>query len=882
MKLYCFFFVFLFGNYCVCQTIKGVVTDLNGNPLTGSVVLKKIQNPEIILQFSAINEKGQYTILLKSPLDSILIEAKVYSYELQQKELYKLQNKEDIITENFKLSPKTNVLKEVVVVDEKPIRIKGDTTIYNPNSFKDGSERVIEDLLRKLPGIEIKDNGIIRFKGKNIKKMLLDGEDLFNSQYTIGSRNIDVDMLDKVEAIENFSENFLLKGLENNDDVALNLKFKKGKTDLSGNANLGFGNEERYSLSATEILLNSKTKNFGVISANTIGTNNTPYDFNSNTLSLDEMDENKFIAKDIIRQGNFSSPLEDKFHINNKNFYTSLNSLYKFSDKLTAKINLNFYTDLLSRNSKLESFYSSGEENFIYLQNEIMSKSPKLYNANLYLSNNVSKSLNWEYLGKFDYQKIDYKSITSNNELIQSNVVKTKKWLTKQNFNIVKRINDKNGIIGSVTYTNSNAPQDYTLTPGTNISEDLSAKQSYQNSNFNKTTFSNSVTFLGKFNDFKWSLKTGYYNEQNKYNSKLQILNENDDLAESADFQNDFIFNYDFPYLNGNVNYNINKFGFRVGVTSQYFSIKTNDEVRNKLFNEKKTVLSPVLNLFYKITKQSTLTSVYSFNQIAPDETNLFEGIVQTSFDGFSNNEANIQFLKTHNFNINYNYADTFNQAFIRLGLDYNRRENSYFNKSIITPNYIVSSSFLLNSGNKNYRVNFSGEKFVYFLRTNFKLSTSYSVSFDKNIVNDSDLRDIKSKLLMVDFSAKVSIAKKVFFENSFYFNNNIYTLDNITQNNFSSIKDSFKTIFKIKKQFNSVTSLNFIVPDLSMQKKYLFLDSELTFTSKSKKVDYSIIARNLTNNKFFETVSVSDYSRSVSSYNLINRFVLGSIAFKF
>ena len=865
----------------MCQTIKGFVTDLDGNPLTGSVVLKKIKQPEIILQFSSIDDKGEYMILLQTPLDSIIIEAKVYSYDLQQKELYNLQNRENTIIENFKLFPKTNVLKEVVI-EEKPIRIKGDTTIYNPNSFKDGSERVIEDLLRKLPGIEIKDNGIIKFKGKNIKKMLLDGDDLFSGQYTIGSRNIDVDMLDKVEAIENFSENFLLKGLENSDDVALNLKFKKGKTDLSGTANLGVGYKEKYSFSATEILLNSKTKNFGVISSNNIGTNNTPYDFYSSVLSVDEMNENKFIAKEIISQGNFSSTLDDKFHRNNKNFYTSLNSLYKFTDKVTAKINLNLYTDLLSRNSSLQSSFSSADENFIYSQKESMSKSPKLYNANLQVLNNVSKSLNWEYLGKFDYQNINYKSTTSNNDLIQSNNVETKKWLSKQNFNITKRINDKYGIIGSFTYTNSNAPQIYMLTPGTSISEDLSAKQNYQNSTFSKSTFSNNITFLGKFNGFKWSLKTGYYNEQNKYNSKLQILNENDDIDENADFRNDLIFNYDVSYLNGNVNYNVNKFGFRLGVTSQYFLIKTNDAVRNKLFNEKKLALSPVLNLFYKITKQSTLTSGYSFNQIAPEETNLFEGIVQTSFSGFSNNEANIEFLKTHNFNINYNYTDTFNQTFIRLGLDYNQRENNYFNKSLITPNYIVSSSFLLNSGNKDYRANFSGEKYVYFLRTNFKLSTSYSVSLDKNIVNDSELRDIKSKFLMVDFSAKVSIAKKVFFENSFSFNNNIYTLDNINQNDFSSIKDSFKTIFKIKKQFNSVTTLNFIVPDLSQQKKYLFLDSELTFTSKNKKVDYSIIGRNLTNNKFFETVNVSDYSRSVSSYNLIDRFVLASIAFKF
>ena len=108
-----------------------------------------------------------------------------------------------IITLDFKLEPRTTFLKEVVVQENrKPIRIKNDTIVYDPEKFKDGSEKVVEDLLKKLPGIKIEENGEIKFNGKSIKKMLLDGDDLFDSQYTVGSKNINVEMLDKVEAIE--------------------------------------------------------------------------------------------------------------------------------------------------------------------------------------------------------------------------------------------------------------------------------------------------------------------------------------------------------------------------------------------------------------------------------------------------------------------------------------------------------------------------------------------------------------------------------------------------------------------------------------------------------------------------------------------------------
>lgn len=75
---------------------------------------------------------------------------------------------------------------------------------------------------------------------------------------------------------------------------------------------------------------------------------------------------------------------------------------------------------------------------------------------------------------------------------------------------------------------------------------------------------------------------------------------------------------------------------------------------------------------------------------------------------------------------------------------------------------------------------------------------------------------------------------------------------------------------------------LNYISPDLSMSNNYWFLDAELQFVSKNKKFNYSVIARNLTNNKTFETISVSDFSKSVSSHNLLERFVMMSVGFNF
>ena len=213
------------------------------------------------------------------------------AFESQIKHLNGIQKNRQGIILNFNLENKPTELEEVVITKEVPIRIKNDTTTYNPESFKDGTERVVEDLLKKLPGIKVEENGEIKFKGKSIKKFLLDGDDLFNSQYTTGSKNLSVDMVEKVQAIENFNENAMLKGLVNAEDVAINILLKKGKTDLSGDAFFSYGIQDRYNVSMTGLFVNKKTKGFLTTAYNNIGNNYSPYDFSSEITSLSQKSE---------------------------------------------------------------------------------------------------------------------------------------------------------------------------------------------------------------------------------------------------------------------------------------------------------------------------------------------------------------------------------------------------------------------------------------------------------------------------------------------------------------------------------------------------------------------------------------------------------------
>ena len=145
-----------------------------------------------------------------------------------------MQNKEIQLTTTAENISKTVVLDEggieldgVEIVREMPVSIKGDTIVYNADSFKTGTERKLEDVLKRLPGVEVNADGEIEVEGKKVTQLLVDGKKFFEGDTKLGSRNIPADAVDKIQVLRNFSDVSQLKGLENNnDDVAINIKLK--------------------------------------------------------------------------------------------------------------------------------------------------------------------------------------------------------------------------------------------------------------------------------------------------------------------------------------------------------------------------------------------------------------------------------------------------------------------------------------------------------------------------------------------------------------------------------------------------------------------------------------------------------------------------------
>ncbi|MDC1416815.1 outer membrane beta-barrel protein, partial [Flavobacteriaceae bacterium] len=172
--------------------------------------------------FSVTTEDGKFMLSLSKNqtynMQVSYIGMKTFEQEISTKE-------QDII-KDFILSLDNN-LDAIELSYEMPVTVRGDTLIYNADSFTNGSERKLEDVLK------INDDGQIEVEGKVVNKLMVNGKDFFDGDTKLASKNIPSKAVDKIQVLRNYSEVGQLSGVTNNqDNVAINIKLKEGKENF--------------------------------------------------------------------------------------------------------------------------------------------------------------------------------------------------------------------------------------------------------------------------------------------------------------------------------------------------------------------------------------------------------------------------------------------------------------------------------------------------------------------------------------------------------------------------------------------------------------------------------------------------------------------------
>ena len=141
------------------------------------------------------------------------------------------------------------MLKETTIVGIKtPIKVMEDTVEFNADTYKTQPNAVVEDLLKRLPGVEVDSEGKITANGKEVKKILVDGKEFFSDDPKVASKNLPVNMIDKLQVVDRKSDLARLTGVDDGEDeTVINLTVKKGmKNGWFGTVDAGYGTDDRY------------------------------------------------------------------------------------------------------------------------------------------------------------------------------------------------------------------------------------------------------------------------------------------------------------------------------------------------------------------------------------------------------------------------------------------------------------------------------------------------------------------------------------------------------------------------------------------------------------------------------------------------------------
>ncbi|MGB0879473.1 MAG: hypothetical protein ACPGTO_02800 [Polaribacter sp.] len=875
-----FLILFLLETTVQSQTLNGNVRNIESNEyLTSTIIIGELNDSLKKKEFYVVR-KGSFIYNLKNNYKSVLLITKSNGYISDTIVISNIQKNKKYNLDIFLKRDSNTILDEVVILaKKKAFKIKKDTISFNVSRFLDGSENKIEEVIKKLPGIDVNSNtGEIKYKGKSIETVTLDGDNLFGYNYTLGTKNISTEIVESIEAIDNYSENPLLKGIEQGGKVSLNLKLKKGKIDFSGNTDFATGIFENgslsYDISSNILGITKSYKSFATLGYNNIGVNRSPFDYFGFSFNLEQQKEQNYFATKIIPETRFSNLLENRRANINNQFFGNYNAIFKLNQKLSIKTNLYYLQDKITTNQLFQNNFQINNEMFITSDNTFITKKPQQYRGDVEIKYNTSKISLLEYKLRLRQEIIETPTTViqnQNNEF--STILNTEDFYLKQNLIWTKKLSDKKALQVSLLHSFNDLPQTFSITPslfGANVLNDK------QESEFQKTFFEGKTTYLGSGKKDKYIFSVGANLNYSSFTSRL--TNSEDMISEN-----------DFDYVQRNI-MNTGVYSFNRGKwqISPSYSIRVlNQNLEQKLENEEENqndlIFEPALKLKYKLNSISFLSGNISYNQNTNAEQYFFLNKVLINNRTTINNLPSLEIQNNQKYNLLYFNNDLYNQFQLNVNISYQKSKGNFFTNQNITENTTQIKYFFLPQNNSNWNMNVQVSKYFSFIESTIKLKSNYSISNFRNIVNNSDLRLTQNSFLSNSFFWKTAFEIPINFENTFTYEYSKSKNENQSAFINASWQNNLKLILKPNKRWFLIVSTDYYLPDTEQSdNQFFFLDATLRHRPKNKNWEARLEMRNITSENNFEQIQTSDISTTVFRSNLLPRYFLLNLTWNF
>lgn len=233
-------------------TVRGLLKDSVNAPLPSATVLLLNAKDSALVNFAASTTDGSFEIRNVSK-QQYLLKVTYVGYKPHMQRLDLTNTSGDFNVGAIVLEGVTNELDEVMITAERaPVTIKKDTIEFNAGSFKTQENALVEDLLKRLPGVEVDNDGTIRAQGQEVRRVTIDGKTFFGTDPKIATRNLPADAIDKVQIFDKKSDQAVFTGIDDGQrEKTINLELKEEKRKGAfGSLMAGVGDQDRFQAKA--------------------------------------------------------------------------------------------------------------------------------------------------------------------------------------------------------------------------------------------------------------------------------------------------------------------------------------------------------------------------------------------------------------------------------------------------------------------------------------------------------------------------------------------------------------------------------------------------------------------------------------------------------
>lgn len=879
MKYLCLLFLILISKISAQTKISGIVLLENKQPVfRANVILTDLNDNIITFVFS--NKDGSF-LLDTDKFGKFTLQISAPGH-IKKSIPVSFITKNSIIALNTIELEKDKVqdIKEVVLTRTNPIRIKKDTIEYNAQSFSNGTEQNVEELLKKIPGITIQNDGKIKFGNKEVERVMVENDDLFERGYQTLTQNMPSKPLDKIQVLKNYSKNKLLKNIESTERIALNLTLKE---DTKGK---WFGNILLASTSYKEDMRQGKInvmnftkrqKVYLLLNANNLGLNEMKgveylinpssenevenVGTNINTLSIINLHQKNFLFED--KRTNFNN---DKL--------ASLNYIHNFKTDWKLKF-VTIFNDIENRNY-ISSFYKFNYEGLSF--NNVEDKTWKQNNRNivgkLELLKDFKNDSNILFYNKVSSLNESNNNIFLFNDQLNSQTGVNQLFANENKLVYTKKIDSSKALVAVARYIYQHRP--YNFTDENDVFQYIinnpNAKKLNQIIDSKMNFGGAKISYLKKYLDNRsFEIQLGNEIRKDQLSSELSVFDLYNQKInfDNRQFINDINFIQNNLFAQGKYHKKNKRWSYGVTLLNQLISSDLNDD-KTSGFN-----ISSSINVGYenRRTGNFSLNAGRKFSTTSIND--MYFNYIYHGNRNFKQSDVGFSILPDYNVGFSYTVGELMSEYF-KFNINYFRSEDYLSNNMIINPNYTFNQMILVKNNN-TLSTNLELRKYIKFLKSRISIIGSHMLSDYENSINNQPSIETEFSNLKTGFEMKSGFTGFVNYELGYEWAFN-KIISEVNSNNYKDQKGFINFYFNLNSVLKIESFLEYYKFGNTDQKTTQFWDVKVNYNYKKYNFNIYLQGNNLLNSNSITKYSINNISESLYTQRLMPLHVVVGI----